>query len=79
MISLTRSLSISLYRSIPYRAFIFARNMGNMSDPSIAKLPFPLKDLVLGATPDLGKSDQDNTEITEWIEKVAQGDIAMKV
>jgi len=50
-----------------------------MSDPSIAKLPFPLKDLVLGATPELRKSDQDNAEITEWIEKVAQGDIAMKV
>lgn len=42
---------------------------------SILKLTSPLKDLVLGATPELGKSDQDKAEVAGWIEKVVQGDI----
>jgi aminoacyl tRNA synthase complex-interacting multifunctional protein 1 len=46
-----------------------------MSDPSISKLASPLKDLVLGATLEYGKSDKDKAEVAEWIEKVAQGDI----
>jgi len=46
-----------------------------MSDSFITKLPLPLKDLVLGATPEMGKSDKDKAEVAEWIEKVAQGDI----
>ncbi|KIM89347.1 hypothetical protein PILCRDRAFT_95219 [Piloderma croceum F 1598] len=42
---------------------------------SVLKLASPLKDLVLGATPELGKSDQDKAEVAGWIEKVIQGDI----
>jgi aminoacyl tRNA synthase complex-interacting multifunctional protein 1 len=46
-----------------------------MSELSISKLRSPLKDLVLGATPELGKSDKDRAEVAGWIDKVAQGDI----
>lgn len=46
-----------------------------MANPSISKLVSPLKDLVLGVTPELGKTDKDKAEVIEWIEKIAQGDI----
>lgn len=46
-----------------------------MSDPTFAKLASPLKELLLGASPELGKSDKDKADVIEWIEKVAQGDI----
>jgi aminoacyl tRNA synthase complex-interacting multifunctional protein 1 len=46
-----------------------------MSNLSIEKLPSPLKDLVLRGTPELGKSDKDKKEVTEWIDKVVKGDI----
>ncbi|KAF7982906.1 hypothetical protein HWV62_25172 [Athelia sp. TMB] len=47
-----------------------------MADSSVAKLPSPLKDLVLGAKPNFGKSDEDKVEILNLIEKVSQGDVA---
>ncbi|RPD77832.1 nucleic acid-binding protein [Lentinus tigrinus ALCF2SS1-7] len=47
---------------------------------ALAKLPSPLKDLVTGAaqdgSEDFGKSEKDKTEVAEWIDKVAQGDVA---
>lgn len=46
-----------------------------MSHPSLEKLSSPLKELVLGGSSELGKSDKDKVEVSEWIEKVAQGDI----
>lgn len=46
-----------------------------MADTSVSKLSSPLKDLVLGAKPNFGKSDQDKAEISDLIEKVSQGDI----
>jgi aminoacyl tRNA synthase complex-interacting multifunctional protein 1 len=54
-----------------------------MSSPSsIAKLSSPLKELVLGAIQSeggsghLGKTEKDQSEVTEWIDKVVQGDVA---
>lgn len=47
-----------------------------MADSSVAKLPSSLKDLVLGAKPNFGKSDEDKAEILNLIEKVSQGDVA---
>lgn len=46
-----------------------------MADTPVSKLSSPLKDLVLGAKPNFGKSDQDKAEISDLIEKVSQGDI----
>ena len=47
---------------------------------ALAKLPSPLKDLVTGAaqdgSEDFGKSEKDKAEVAEWIDKVAQGDVA---
>ncbi|KAJ2993396.1 hypothetical protein NUW54_g7729 [Trametes sanguinea] len=47
---------------------------------ALAKLPSPLKDLVAGAvqdgSEDFGKSEKDKAEVAEWIDKVAQGDVA---
>ena len=47
---------------------------------SLANLPSPLKDLVTGAaqdgSEDFGKSEKDKAEVAEWIDKVAQGDVA---
>jgi hypothetical protein len=71
---LTRARSLLLYRLIPLRTPVYTRKFGNMT-ASILKLASPLKDLVLGATPELGKSDQDKAEVAGWIEKVVQGDI----
>jgi len=71
---LTRARSLFLYRLVPLRTPVYTRKIGNMT-ASILKLASPLKDLVLGATPELGKSDQDKAEVAGWIEKVVQGDI----
>ncbi|EIW59492.1 nucleic acid-binding protein [Trametes versicolor FP-101664 SS1] len=47
---------------------------------ALAKLPSPLRDLVAGAaqdgSEDFGKSEKDKAEVAEWIDKVAQGDVA---
>ncbi|KAI0632093.1 hypothetical protein C8Q77DRAFT_1123841 [Trametes polyzona] len=47
---------------------------------ALAKLPSPLRDLVTGAaqdgSEDFGKSEKDKAEVAEWINKVAQGDVA---
>lgn len=56
------------YQSIP------KKYMSSLSQAAISKLHAPLRDLVSGSTPDLGKSDKDQTEVTQWLEKVAQGE-----
>ncbi|KAI0648084.1 nucleic acid-binding protein [Trametes meyenii] len=47
---------------------------------ALAKLPSPLRDLVSAAAQDggedFGKSEKDKAEVAEWIDKVAQGDVA---
>ncbi|GBE84916.1 hypothetical protein BKA93DRAFT_735979 [Sparassis latifolia] len=49
------------------------------SQAAIAKLHAPLGKLVAGAaehgSPDYGKSEKEQAEVVEWIEKVAQGDV----
>jgi len=46
---------------------------------AVEKLESPVKDLVLAATQDgsqhVGKTETDQSLVTEWIEKVRQGDI----
>ncbi|KAH9950539.1 nucleic acid-binding protein [Amylocystis lapponica] len=50
------------------------------TEAAITKLHTPLRDLVTGAVQDgrqdFGKSEQDKAEVAQWIEKVAQGDVA---
>ncbi|KAI8978695.1 hypothetical protein BD414DRAFT_579842 [Trametes punicea] len=47
---------------------------------ALAKLPSPLRDLVVAAaqdgSEDFGKSEKDKAEVADWIDKVAQGDVA---
>ncbi|KAI0822254.1 hypothetical protein BC628DRAFT_1327813 [Trametes gibbosa] len=47
---------------------------------ALAKLPSPLRDLVAAAAQDgsqgFGKSEKDKAEVADWIDKVAQGDVA---
>ncbi|KAI0670815.1 hypothetical protein C8Q78DRAFT_1032135 [Trametes maxima] len=47
---------------------------------ALAKLPSPLRDLVSAVaqdgSEDFGKSEKDQAEVAEWIDKVAQGDVA---
>nr|KAH9891619.1 hypothetical protein C8Q73DRAFT_801198 [Cubamyces lactineus] len=47
---------------------------------ALAKLPSPLRDLVAAAaqdgSEDFGRSEKDKAEVTEWIDKVAQGEVA---
>ncbi|KAI1789594.1 nucleic acid-binding protein [Ganoderma leucocontextum] len=47
---------------------------------ALAKLAPPLRDLVSAAAPDgsesFGKSEKDKVEVAQWIDKVAQGDVA---
>ncbi|KAI6044794.1 hypothetical protein EDC04DRAFT_2639807 [Pisolithus marmoratus] len=45
-------------------------------EASLAKLPSPLKELVLNAQSDTGKTDADKTEVIGWIDRVATGDVA---
>ncbi|KAI0320201.1 nucleic acid-binding protein [Amylostereum chailletii] len=49
-------------------------------EAAIAKLHSPLRDLVTGAAQDgaqdFGRTEKDKTEVAQWIEKVAQGNIA---
>ncbi|KAH9841534.1 uncharacterized protein C8Q71DRAFT_700858 [Rhodofomes roseus] len=46
----------------------------------LSKLPEPVRDLVANAavdgSSDFGKSEKDKAEVTEWIEKIAQGEVA---
>ena len=44
-----------------------------MSSDAIAKLPSPLKDLVVASVPDSSVSSETKPEVNEWIEKVASG------
>ncbi|KAI0335930.1 nucleic acid-binding protein [Cubamyces sp. BRFM 1775] len=47
---------------------------------ALAKLPSPLRDLVAAAaqdgSEDFGRSEKDKAEVAEWIDKVAQGEVA---
>ena len=47
---------------------------------ALAKLAPPLRDLVAAAaqdgSEDFGKSEKDKAEVAQWIDKVAQGDVA---
>ncbi|KZT73811.1 nucleic acid-binding protein [Daedalea quercina L-15889] len=49
------------------------------STAALAKLPVALRDLVTNATvdgsSDFGKSEKDKAEVTEWIDKIAVGEI----
>lgn len=44
-------------------------------ETSLSKLPYPLKDLVVNAQADTGRTDTDKLEVISWIDKVAVGDI----
>lgn len=44
-------------------------------EASLSKLPSPLKDLVANAQADTGRTDVDKSEVVNWIDKVAVGDI----
>ena len=50
------------------------------SASALTKLPTPLRDLVANAAPDgasdFGKSEKDKAEVTQWIEKIAEGSVA---
>ena len=48
------------------------------SNSTISALPSPLRTLVAAASPlkeDYGVNEKDRAEVSEWISKVAQGDI----
>jgi aminoacyl tRNA synthase complex-interacting multifunctional protein 1 len=44
-------------------------------EASLSKLHSPLKELVTNAQADTGKTDADQLEVVNWIDKVAAGDI----
>lgn len=46
-------------------------------ESSISKLPSPLKDLVVTSQADVGKTEADKAEVAQWIEKVAEGEVAL--
>ena len=50
------------------------------STAALTKLPTPIRDLVANAAPDgasdFGKSEKDKAEVTQWIEKIAEGSVA---
>ena len=49
------------------------------SNSLVSSLPSPLRDLVANAAPrdeDYGVNEKDKSEVSEWIAKVAKGDIA---
>jgi aminoacyl tRNA synthase complex-interacting multifunctional protein 1 len=46
-------------------------------ESSISKLPSPLKDLVATSQADVGKTEADKAEVAQWIEKVAEGEVAL--
>jgi aminoacyl tRNA synthase complex-interacting multifunctional protein 1 len=46
-------------------------------ESSISKLPSPLKDLVATSQADVGKTEADKAEVAQWIEKIAEGEVAL--
>jgi hypothetical protein len=66
-----------LHRYLPSGAFILNRTMSFQA--ALSKLPSPLKDLVIGTNQDsghhFGKSEKDQAEVVQWVEKAASGDI----
>ena len=73
-------MTLPLRFPIPLRIFKFnsVRHCKMSSSALVSKLSSPLRDLVLSATPndeDFGTSEKDKSEVSNWISKVAQGDI----
>jgi aminoacyl tRNA synthase complex-interacting multifunctional protein 1 len=46
-------------------------------ESSISKLPSPLKDLVATSQAGVGKTEADKAEVAQWIEKIAEGEVAL--
>jgi aminoacyl tRNA synthase complex-interacting multifunctional protein 1 len=44
-------------------------------ESSVSRLPSQLKDLVVNAQVNVGKTDADKAEVIKWIEMVAEGEI----
>ena len=70
-----------MFRALP-RAFISSYNLGHRrymaSSSALEALPNPLRDLVATAASsadDFGTSDKDKVDVSEWIIKVAKGDV----
>ena len=65
-----------------HRSYLSARVLlRKMSaQAALSRLPSPLKDLVAGAaqggSEDFGRSEKDKAEVSQWLEKVVQGDVA---
>ena len=79
MTFLSRSVLVQLHAHRSYLSFsLWSRTMSVQA--ALAKLPSPLKDLVSAAahvgSEDFGKSEKDKAEVAQWIDKVAQGDVA---
>jgi hypothetical protein len=74
----TRTLHLHRYLQ-SYSTFtrILTRAMSFQS--ALSKLPYPIKDLVTVATrdgsQDFGKSEKDQAEVIEWVEKAANGTV----
>lgn len=72
------TLPLRLPTSLRVLRFNYIRRYIMASSSVISKLPSPLRDLVASAAPkdeDFGTSDKDKAEVSDWISKVAQGDI----
>lgn len=82
MNTLTRSLHLTPHRPrlstrLLARLHPLARAMSYES--SISRLPSQLKDLVVTSQADVGKTEADKAEVAQWIEKVAEGEVALPV
>lgn len=82
MNTLTRSFHLIPHRHrlstrLIVRLHPLARAMSYES--SISKLPSSLKDLVVTSQADVGKTEADKAEVAQWIEKVAEGEVALPV
>lgn len=80
MVIVFRPLLLGLRLPSQSSSRVYRLNLRTMaSTPSLDLLPSPLKDLVISAcTQDehYGSSDTDKSEVSDWIQKVAKGDIA---
>ncbi|KAG1818433.1 uncharacterized protein BJ212DRAFT_1345513 [Suillus subaureus] len=79
MNTLTRSFHLLIPHRLSARLIArlhpLARAMSYES--SISRLPSPLKDLVVTSQADVGKTEADKAEVAQWIEKVAEGEVAL--
>lgn len=70
------TLPLRLSTSLRVLRFNYIRRYIMASSSAISKLPSPLRDLVASVKDeDFGTSDKDKAEVSDWISKVAQGDI----